>query len=85
MQTHLASPSYRRPIEDLDFLQQPETRGIRLQLEYLKAETLLREHRIAHTIVVFGGTRIPRARQPRNLPSQEAAQRAQRAILKIRR
>ena len=58
VQRILASPSYRRADEDLDFLQQPETRGIRLQLEYFKAETLLREHRIAHTIVVFGGTRI---------------------------
>ena len=58
VQRILASPSYRRADEDLDFLQQPETRGIRLQLEYFKAETLLRKHRIAHTIVVFGGTRI---------------------------
>jgi hypothetical protein len=31
---------------------------VRLQLEYLKAETLLRDHNVAHTIVVFGGTRI---------------------------
>ena len=58
VQRILASPSYREADEDLDFLQQPVTRGVRLQLEYLKVETLLREHRIAHTIVVFGGTRI---------------------------
>jgi uncharacterized protein (TIGR00730 family) len=31
---------------------------LRLQLEYLKAETLLRQNNIAHTIVVFGSTRI---------------------------
>jgi uncharacterized protein (TIGR00730 family) len=54
----LASPSYRQADEDLDFLQEAETRGLRLQLEYLKTETLLREHHIAHTIVVFGSTRI---------------------------
>jgi uncharacterized protein (TIGR00730 family) len=54
----LASPSYRQADEDLDFLHGPQTRGLRLQLEYLKAETLLQEHRVAHTIVVFGGTRI---------------------------
>jgi uncharacterized protein (TIGR00730 family) len=54
----LESPSYREAEQDIDFLQQPETRGLRLQLEYLKAETLLRAHNIAHTIVVFGGTRI---------------------------
>jgi uncharacterized protein (TIGR00730 family) len=58
VQKILASPSYRVADRDVDFLQAPETRGIRLQLEYLKAETLLREQRIAHTIVVFGGTRI---------------------------
>ena len=54
----LASPSYRQADEDLDFLQEAETRGLRLQLEYLKTEALLREHDIAHTIVVFGSTRI---------------------------
>jgi uncharacterized protein (TIGR00730 family) len=53
-----ASPTYRQADEDLDFLQEPETRGIRLELEYLKAETRLAEHRIAHTVVVFGGTRL---------------------------
>jgi uncharacterized protein (TIGR00730 family) len=58
VQKILASPSYRIADQDTDFLQAPETRGIRLQLEYLKAETLLREQHIAHTIVVFGGTRI---------------------------
>lgn len=54
----LASSSYRAADEDLHFLQEDETRGLRLQLEYLKAETLLRQHNIANTIVVFGSTRI---------------------------
>ncbi len=58
MQKILACPSYRQADEDLDFLHEPQTRGIRLQLEYFKAESLLKEHRIEHTIVVFGGTRI---------------------------
>ncbi len=63
----LASPSYREADEDLDFLQEAETRGLRLQLEYLKAETLLRAYDVAHTIVVFGSTRIeePQAAQRR--------------------
>lgn len=63
----LASPSYREADEDLDFLQEDETRGLRLQLEYLRAETLLREHNIAHTVVVFGSTRVeePRAAERR--------------------
>src|SRR5438477_10357084 len=34
-------------------------RGLRLMLEYLKPQTLLNEHDVAHTIVVFGSTRIP--------------------------
>jgi hypothetical protein len=34
-------------------------RGVRLMLDYLKPQTLLTEHDVAHTIVVFGGTRIP--------------------------
>jgi uncharacterized protein (TIGR00730 family) len=54
----LASPTYREADEDIDFLQESETRGLRLELEYLKAETVLREHNIGHTVVVFGGTRI---------------------------
>ncbi|MBS0524090.1 MAG: LOG family protein [Proteobacteria bacterium] len=54
----LASDSYREADEDLGFLSENETRGLRLQLEYLKAETLLSRHDIQHTIVVFGGTRV---------------------------
>ena len=45
------SPSYQEADQDEDFLQSEATRGIRLQLDFLKAETLLREHQIAHTIV----------------------------------
>lgn len=61
----LASESYREADQDVDFLQAPSTRGMRLQLDFLKTETLLEEHGIAHTIVVFGSTRIlePRAAQ----------------------
>lgn len=54
----LNSPSYIPADQDLDFLQQDDTRGIRLQLEYLKPELLLKQHGIEHTIVVFGSTRI---------------------------
>jgi uncharacterized protein (TIGR00730 family) len=54
----LASPSYREADEDLDFLHSDTTRGVRLQLDFLKAERLLEQHGVAHTIVVFGGTRI---------------------------
>ena len=54
----LKSPSYRPAIEDVEFLDGDDARGVRLQLDYLKAERLLRENGIRHTIVVFGSTRI---------------------------
>jgi uncharacterized protein (TIGR00730 family) len=54
----LASETYCAADRDVDFLQAESARGVRLQLDFLKTETLLEEHRIAHTIVVFGGTRI---------------------------
>jgi uncharacterized protein (TIGR00730 family) len=53
------SPGYRRADRDPDFLQRPDMRGVRLMLDYLKPQTLLNEHDVAHTIVVFGSTRIP--------------------------
>jgi uncharacterized protein (TIGR00730 family) len=55
----LASPSYRQADQDIDFLNRDDVRGLRLELDYFKAETLLAAHGIAHTIVVFGSTRIP--------------------------
>jgi len=54
----LRSPSYRPADQDLDFLSADDTRGVRLQIDYLKPELLLERHGIRHTIVVFGGTRI---------------------------
>jgi hypothetical protein len=55
----LESAAYRQADQDVDFLNRYDTRGLRLQLDYLKAELLLEQHRIAHTIVVFGSTRVP--------------------------
>jgi uncharacterized protein (TIGR00730 family) len=53
------SPSYRLAEQDIDFIRRDDTRGARLQLEYLKPEIILSEEGIDHTIVVFGSTRIP--------------------------
>ncbi len=53
------NPSYRQADQDPDFLRRDDMRGIRLMLDYLKPQTLLGEHHVAHTIVVFGSTRIP--------------------------
>src|SRR5882762_6792605 len=58
-ETIIDSPSYRRADRDPDFLQRGDMRGVRLLLDYLKPQTLLNEHDVAHTIVVFGSTRIP--------------------------
>jgi uncharacterized protein (TIGR00730 family) len=55
----LDSPSYRQADQDVDFLRRDDTRGLRLQLDYLKAESLLEQHGIRHTIVVLGSTRLP--------------------------
>jgi uncharacterized protein (TIGR00730 family) len=52
------SPSYRLAELDVDFIGRPEQRPIRMQLELLKAETVLREHGVRSTVVVFGGTQI---------------------------
>src|SRR5215472_2041062 len=57
-QAILQSPAYREATEDADFLGRPETRGVRLQLDYLKPEVLLQEAGIEQTVVVFGSTRI---------------------------
>ncbi|MFL5256108.1 MAG: LOG family protein [Rhodopila sp.] len=56
--TLLHSASYVQADKDLDFLYRDDLRGLRLNLDYLKAERLLESHGIAHTIVVFGSTRI---------------------------
>ena len=52
------SPSYLLAFADVDFLLRPELRPVRLQLEQLKPEMLLTEHRIDSTVVVFGSGRI---------------------------
>ncbi len=72
----LASPSYRLAELDIDFLGRSEQRPVRMQLELLKTETLLRENKINTTIVVFGGTQI--------VPRQEAEARLARAKLHLK-
>ena len=58
VQRILNSPSFRSADKDVDFLARDGVRGVRLQIDYLKPELLLKENEIAHTIVVFGSTRI---------------------------
>jgi uncharacterized protein (TIGR00730 family) len=51
------SPSYRLAYEDTEFMQDDDVRPVRLQLELLKPEKLLRENNVQSTIVVFGSSR----------------------------
>jgi hypothetical protein len=52
------SPAYRLPALDSDFLLGDSMRGVRLQLEYQKAEEILRSWTVRSTIVVFGSARV---------------------------
>lgn len=53
------APAYRLAFADQDFMLSEDVRGIRFELEYLKAELALRERGIASTVVLFGSSRIP--------------------------
>ncbi len=52
------SPTYKLAEDDKGFLKEYETRGVRLELDYLKAELTMQKFGIKHTIVVFGSARI---------------------------
>jgi len=83
----LASPSYTLAEQDLHFLDRDEARGVRLQLEYLKPETLLQEHGVDDTIVVYGSTRIvePAAAQRNVKALRHALERDPRDAVLIRK
>lgn len=53
------SPEYREADADVAFLDSDTTRGLRLQLDFLKTDSLLQQHGIRHSVVVFGSTRVP--------------------------
>ncbi len=53
------NPAYRLAFADDDFLCRKELRPVRLQLELLKPQMALDEMKIASTVVLFGGARIP--------------------------
>ena len=52
------SHAYLKAYADMDFMGRKDLRSVRLQLELLKPELILREHKIRSTIVVFGSARI---------------------------
>jgi uncharacterized protein (TIGR00730 family) len=58
IETIMKSPSYVMAERDMEFLGSYDTRGIRLELDYLKPELQMRKYGIEHTMVVFGSARI---------------------------
>jgi len=55
--TYYKHEKYTITVEDLDFFYSDAARGLRLQVDYLKAEEKMKEEGIEHTIVVFGSAR----------------------------
>lgn len=88
-----AHPSYKLAFTDDDFMMQDELRHVRLQLEYLKAQTILEQHKIKATIVVFGSARFVSpeyaamllAQAQQNLVKDPDAAEAQSALLTAKR
>ena len=58
IETIVSDPAFLIAEEDKEFLQSNDARGVRLQLDYLKAEVKMREEGIEHAIVVFGSAQI---------------------------
>ncbi len=58
IKTIVNDPSFEVAEEDKNFIYSDEARGVRLQLDHLKAEVKMKKHGIDHTIVVFGSARI---------------------------
>ncbi|MFV0279148.1 MAG: LOG family protein [Rhodoblastus sp.] len=62
----LASPSYRLPALDQDFLLSTRQRGLRFQLEYEKADEILSDWKVNSTLVCFGSARVREDGPPRH-------------------
>ena len=70
----LKSPTYKLAEDDKEFLKEYETRGVRLELDYLKAELAMKKYGIKHTIAIFGSART--------LPQEVAKKRVDELISK---
>lgn len=65
---------YQLAFTDSEFLLREELRPVRLQLELLKTELVLQDHKVEQTIVFFGSARIPAPEQAKAaLEKSEAA------------
>jgi uncharacterized protein (TIGR00730 family) len=89
----LDSRSYMPVENDAEFLQQPELRPVRVQLELLKPELGFSREEVDSTIVVFGGTQVVEAERARialdraRMASEEAPDdaRRQREVQRLER
>jgi uncharacterized protein (TIGR00730 family) len=54
----LEADSYKRADQDFGFIDSDLARPMRMQLEYLKVQNILKQKGVNKTIVVFGGTRV---------------------------
>ncbi len=54
----IGDPAFEVAEDDKNVLYSDEARGVRLELDYLKAEVKMQKQGIDHTIVVFGSARI---------------------------
>lgn len=68
-------PSYRLALFDRDFLLSPAMRGVRLQVECMKADEALRAWGVRSTVVVFGSARAASGGPVRHAAWYEQARR----------
>ncbi len=86
IKTIMANPNYIQADRDPDFLRCDEVRGVRLEVDYLKPELLLRRYGVEYTIVVFGSTHIVEASEiKRRLAKLEEKQAAEGESAELRR
>lgn len=68
-------PKYHLAFHDADFLLREELRPVRVQLELLRPELVLQDHKVEDAIVFFGSSKIPSYER-----AQENLQAAQQAL-----
>jgi hypothetical protein len=76
------SRSAMLPVEDIEFLLRDELRGVRFQLEYSKAELLLRDWGIRSTVIMFGSAHTP---SPEQAEAARAAARTEQEVANAER
>ncbi len=72
-----STPRYHLAFHDADFLLREELRPVRVQLELLRPELVLQDHKVEDAIVFFGSSKIPpveRAEQDLQLAKQALQQ-----------